>query len=43
MGAAKETLEFEQEEKELIVDTEFGSLYMGYRVVVTAQGNLRLN
>ncbi|MBO4365926.1 MAG: hypothetical protein J5804_06525, partial [Eggerthellaceae bacterium] len=43
MGAAKETLEFTQEEKELIVDTEFGSLYMGYRVVVTAQGNLRLN
>ncbi len=43
MGAAKETLEFATEEKELIVDTEFGSLYMGYRVVVTAQGNLRLN
>ena len=42
-GADASTLEITKEEKENIVDTEFGSLYMGYKITVTASGKLRLN
>ena len=42
-GADPSTLEIDKEEKENIVETEFGSLYMGYKVTVTASGKLRLN
>lgn len=41
-GGAEETLRFTLDEEEQIVDTEFGPVYMGYRVTVTALGELRL-
>ena len=42
-GADAATLELSVDEKENIIETEFGSLYMGYKVTVTASGKLRLN
>lgn len=42
-GAEEGDLEFDLKEKENIIETEFGSLYMGYKVVITASGKLRLN
>ncbi|MBR2484168.1 MAG: hypothetical protein IKB53_05450, partial [Oscillospiraceae bacterium] len=41
-GGAEETLRFTLDEEEQMVDTEFGPVYMGYRVTVTALGELRL-
>lgn len=43
MGADPEHLTSDKEEEELIAETEFGTLYMGYKVTVTAEGRLRLN
>ncbi len=43
MGADEDSLKSTEEENELIVDTEFGSLYMGYTVVCTVEGRLRLS
>lgn len=42
-GADVNTLKVSIEEKENILETEFGTLYMGYKVVATASGNLRLS
>lgn len=42
-GADASTLKFDVQEKENIIDTEFGPLYMGYKITVTASGNLRLH
>lgn len=41
-GAEEAALQVSLEVKEDIVQTEFGPLYMGYKVVATASGNLRL-
>ena len=41
-GAEESSLECKMEERENVVDTQFGSLYMGYKVTVTASGKLRL-
>lgn len=40
---AKENPEIQIEESEDIVDTDFGPVYMGYRVTATATGELNLN
>ncbi len=42
-GADETSLSFKVDEKENVVNTEFGSIYMGYKVTVTASGKLRLN
>lgn len=42
-GVEEKDLEFDLKEKENIIETEFGSLYMGYKVVITASGKLRLS
>lgn len=42
-GAAAETLRVTLDEEEQTVDTEFGPIYMGYRVTATASGELRLS
>ncbi len=42
-GANVNTLAVTFAEKENIIQTEFGSLYMGYKVIATAAGNLDLN
>lgn len=41
-GGAEETLRVALDEEEQIVDTEFGLVFMGYRVTATASGELRL-
>ena len=41
-GAAEDSLTFTMKEEENTVETEFGPVYMGYRVTVTASGRLRL-
>ncbi|MDO4976884.1 MAG: hypothetical protein Q4E53_06450 [Eubacteriales bacterium] len=40
---AKENPDIHIEEYEDIVDTDFGPVYMGYRVTATATGELNLN
>ncbi|MBR3125230.1 MAG: hydantoinase/oxoprolinase family protein [Mogibacterium sp.] len=42
-GADIDTLKFDVQEKENIIDTEFGPLYMGYKITVTASGKLKLH
>lgn len=42
-GADPDSLELSADEKENIAETEFGTLYMGYKITVTASGKLRLN
>lgn len=42
-GADEKTLEVTLEEEENIAETEFGPVYMGYKVTATASGNLRLS
>ena len=43
MGADPDTLEYKSEEEENIIETEFGPLYMGFKVNTVVSGNLRLN
>ncbi|WP_373484409.1 hydantoinase/oxoprolinase family protein [Acetobacterium sp.] len=40
---ADDNLTLTYRDEEMVVDTEFGSLYMGYKVIATASGNLKLN
>ncbi len=41
-GAAEDSLSYTVKEEENAVETEFGPVYMGYRITVTASGQLRL-
>lgn len=42
-GANPDSVEISTKEDERIIDTEFGSLYMGCTIIATASGTLRLN
>lgn len=40
---AEENLTIFVKDEEIVVDTEFGPLYMGYKVIASASGNLKLS